>query len=55
MPEGIRSDRGKGERLEEFDGSANIVTAAFVAHRRLTHGVRKRFCELDVMVDSVHE
>ena len=55
MSEGMRSGRGKGARLEQFDGSANVVKAASVARRTQIEDAETWFCELDGMVDSVHE
>ena len=55
MSEGMRSDRGGGVRLEESDGAANVVRAAFVARRTLTHDAERWFREFDGIVDGVHE
>ena len=50
-----RGNRGEGACLEELEGSANVVKAASVAWRTLTHDAKRWFCELDGMFDSVYE
>ena len=45
----------RGHNLEEFEGSANVVKAAFVASRTLTHDDDRWFCELDGKVDGIRE
>lgn len=47
--------KGRGACLEELEGSANVVKAASVAWRPLTHNAERLFCELDWMVDGVRE
>ena len=47
--------KGRGACLEELEGSANVVKAASVAWRPLTHDAERLFCELDWMVDGVRE
>ncbi len=44
-----------GACLEELEGSANVVKAASVAWRTLTHDAERWFCELDWMVDGIRE
>ena len=38
--------------LEEFEGSANVVTATSAAHRTTVHDDDGWFCELDWVVDG---
>ena len=47
--------QGEGARLEELEGSVNVVKAASVAWRLLTHDVERWMCELDWMVDGIRE
>ena len=43
------------EVTEGLEGSANVVKAASVAWRRLTHVAESWFCELDWVVDGIRE
>jgi hypothetical protein len=49
----MRGSQGGGAYLEELEGSKNVVDAAFVAWRPLTHDAERWFCELDRVVDGV--
>jgi len=40
---------------EELEGSGNVVKAAPVAWRPLTHDTERWICELDWMVDGIRE
>ena len=48
-------EQGGGTCLEVLVGTANVVKAASVAWRTLTHDAERRFRELDGMVDGVRE
>ena len=48
------SQRG-GACPEELEESANVVKAASVAWRTLSHDAERWFCELDWMVDGIRE
>jgi len=48
----MRSGQGGGACLEELEGSANVVKAASVAWRPLTHDAKRWFCELDWMLTA---
>ena len=50
-----RGNQGGGACLDELEESANVVKAASVAWRTLTHGAERSFRELDGMVDGVRE
>ena len=50
---GDERSQGGGACLEELEGSANVVKAASVAWRPLTHDAERWSCELDWMVDGV--
>ncbi len=53
--EEMRGNRMGGACLEDLEGSVNVVKAASVAWRMLTHGAERWFRELDGMVDGVRE
>ena len=41
--------------MDELEESANVVNAASVAWRTLTHDAERWFCEFDRMIDGVGE
>ena len=51
----VRCSQRGGACLEELEGSANVVEAAFVAWRPLARDAERWFCELDGMVDGVRD
>ena len=51
----MRGSQGEGVCQEELEGSANVVKAASVAWRPLTHDAERWFCELDWTVDGIRE
>ena len=55
MSQGMRSDRRGGVRLEEFDGSANLMKTVPVARWALTDDAEIWVCEFEGMVDGICE